>query len=188
MNFRTDSKKIGLIAATAMFAALFAMPTMAAAATTTSSLKPTPYTGTLLYEITCQVGPCGTSNIYVEPYVSVNTPSWVQSATPGLETELFPGVINTLFIAASTSAKWIKDPYPGDFGVTPMKTLQVTQLGIVEIYAGTTFLTSFSARVTFDCQNLNGQLVFPNTHPDVWGTTASGTLTDVFSAVVSCAT
>jgi len=184
-----DSRKIGLAAAATMMVLMFAMPTMAASAP--QPAKKTPYTGPLAIEIGCQLGPCGTTNAYVEPYVSVNQPSWIAFPDPNgaIYTGMWPTGISTEFFPVSYTAYTIKDPYPGDFGVTPMKTIQVNMIGLVEVFAPDgTFLNSFSARVTLDCQNLNGQLVFLNTHPDVWGTTVSGTLTDVFSAVVSCAT
>lgn len=184
MNTRTDSRKIGLIAAAATIAVLFAMPTMMASAATAAKPKPAPVL--LGYEIGCQWTPCGTTAIYIEPYVSAFDPSWIFTDSSGINTGMFGGVTTT-FVPLSTTAKWIADPYPGDFGINPHKTIQVSMLGLVEVYAPNGFfLSSFSARVTFDCQNLNGQVMFLNTHPDVWGTTSSGTLTDVFSALTSC--
>jgi len=198
---------------------LFALSGMAAAATPMARpASPKAYNGPLTIAINCQIGPCGTTNVFIEPYVSGNDPSWVSGnfalvgsggiAVNGeIDTSLFFTGLTTEFFPTTYTATWIKDPFPGDFGIHPAKTLSVTMVGIVEVFApicsgiancagatGTplqpegTLLGSYSAQVSLTCQNLNGNLVFLNTHVDVWGTSESGTLTDNFAANVACAT
>jgi len=203
----------------AAFVLLFAMSGMAAAATPMAKpASPKAYNGPLVIAINCQIGPCGTTNVYIEPYVSGNDPSWV-SGNPALvgaggiavngeiDTSLFFTGLTTEFYPITYTATWIKDPFPGDFGIHPAKTLSVTMFGLVEVYAPAcagdavcqdvtgapiqpegTLIGSFSAQVSLTCQNLNGNLIFLNTHVDVSGTAESGTLTDNFAANVACAT
>ena len=176
---------------------------MAASAPQPAAKVGSAYKGPLAIEIGCQFGvpTCGYSAIYLEPYVSYVDPTYVLTPANDLffgsgglavqgeiDTCLTITGVCTYFYPLTYSATWLKDPFPGDFGIHPIKTLSVTMFGLVEFYYGSTFLGSDSATVSLYCQNLNGQLVFLNTHPDLSGSTVSGALTDLFSAVVSCAT